>query len=208
MKKILLVLILLLPQLGFSSGGHSGGHGAHVHVGAYFRSDGTYVQSHYRTAPDGTKLNNWSHIGNVNPYTGKVGTNTDDSPNYIRGSGGYSSGSYSPSYSTGYSSAPQHSYRTFAISERTILFVDNSTIKSYVVTPFIFTAGWVSIGNANELWLVNCTYQEYTIKRTEWTDGTYQEYKGDKSITTYVPKNDTYYPIVEHICQKGNNPTG
>ena len=39
----------------------------------YVRSDGTYVQGHYRTAPDNTRLNNWSTQGNSNPYTGQKG---------------------------------------------------------------------------------------------------------------------------------------
>lgn len=32
-----------------------------VHVDGYFRDDGTYVQEHYRTAPDGIKENNLSY---------------------------------------------------------------------------------------------------------------------------------------------------
>lgn len=47
---------------------------ADVYVEGYFRSDGTYVESHYRSAPDGEFNNNWSTEGNVNPYTGKEGT--------------------------------------------------------------------------------------------------------------------------------------
>ena len=32
------------------------------------------VKSHARSAPNKTKKDNWSTIGNVNPYTGKKGT--------------------------------------------------------------------------------------------------------------------------------------
>lgn len=39
----------------------------------YMRKDGTYVQPHYQTAPDNTRLNNYSTQGNVNPYTGQAG---------------------------------------------------------------------------------------------------------------------------------------
>lgn len=53
------------------SGGTSTGS---VHVRGYTRKDGTYVQPHHRSAPDGRKSNNWSTRGNVNPYTGKPGT--------------------------------------------------------------------------------------------------------------------------------------
>ncbi|WP_147406486.1 hypothetical protein [Pseudomonas reidholzensis] len=45
-----------------------------VYVGAYTRSDGTHVQAHYRSAPDGNLGNNWSTLGNINPYTGEPGT--------------------------------------------------------------------------------------------------------------------------------------
>jgi hypothetical protein len=45
-----------------------------VRVRGYYRKDGTYVQPHYRSNPDGNPYNNWSTKGNINPYTGKVGT--------------------------------------------------------------------------------------------------------------------------------------
>lgn len=49
-----------------------------VWVSGYTRSNGTYVQGHYRTSPDYTRNNNWSTQGNVNPYTGKAGTQPRD----------------------------------------------------------------------------------------------------------------------------------
>lgn len=60
-----------------------------VHVRGYFRSDGTYVQPHYRSAPNRTTLDNWSTRGNVNPYTGQVGTR-DPYPQPTRPYTGYS----------------------------------------------------------------------------------------------------------------------
>lgn len=45
-----------------------------VYVNGYTRNDGTYVSGHYRSAPNHTKSDNWSQVGNVNPYTGKAGT--------------------------------------------------------------------------------------------------------------------------------------
>lgn len=48
--------------------------GAIVDVRGYFRRDGSYVPPHKRTVPDGNFDNNWSTVGNVNPYTGKPGT--------------------------------------------------------------------------------------------------------------------------------------
>jgi hypothetical protein len=42
-----------------------------TYVKGYYRNDGTYVQPHYRSAPDSNRMNNYSYPGNVNPYTGQ-----------------------------------------------------------------------------------------------------------------------------------------
>lgn len=47
---------------------------ADVYVRGYYRSNGTYVQPHHRSNPDGNVWNNWSTYPNVNPYTGSLGT--------------------------------------------------------------------------------------------------------------------------------------
>ncbi|WP_181106232.1 hypothetical protein [Xanthomonas arboricola] len=47
---------------------------AQTRVNGYHRADGTYVQPHYRSAANSTTLDNYSTRGNVNPYTGKLGT--------------------------------------------------------------------------------------------------------------------------------------
>lgn len=47
---------------------------ASVRVRGYFRKDGTYVQPHYRSNPDGNPYNNYSFPGNTNPYTGETAT--------------------------------------------------------------------------------------------------------------------------------------
>ena len=69
---------------------------AQVHVRGYRRKDGTYVRPHVRSSPNGTKADNWSTKGNVNPYTGEPGRR---SPTYSGGSAfRYSpTQSYSPS---------------------------------------------------------------------------------------------------------------
>lgn len=45
----------------------------HVWVNGYYRNDGTYVRSHYRTLANETVNDNFSALGNVNPYTGELG---------------------------------------------------------------------------------------------------------------------------------------
>ena len=47
---------------------------ARVDVRGYFRKDGTYVPPHKRTEPDASVDNNWTTLGNTNPYIGKPGT--------------------------------------------------------------------------------------------------------------------------------------
>ena len=40
----------------------------------HYRENGSYVQPHYRTNSNNTRLDNYSTRGNVNPYNGRVGT--------------------------------------------------------------------------------------------------------------------------------------
>lgn len=47
---------------------------ADKYTSGYVKRDGTYVQGHYSTSPNGSKLDNYSTRGNVNPYTGQAGT--------------------------------------------------------------------------------------------------------------------------------------
>ena len=75
---------------------------ADVYVNGYVRSDGTYVQPHYRSQADGNFYNNWSTYPNINPYTGQTGTWHTSPYSYGHGSFGGSSSyrSYSPSRSS------------------------------------------------------------------------------------------------------------
>ena len=51
---------------------------AQVAVKGYYRKNGTYVQPHMRSSPDGNPYNNYSYPGNTNPYTGKIATGNPD----------------------------------------------------------------------------------------------------------------------------------
>ncbi len=55
----------------------------------YYRSDGTYVQGHYKTRSNNTNHDNYSTYGNSNPYTGTSGSRARDysSSAYSYGSG-------------------------------------------------------------------------------------------------------------------------
>ena len=73
---------------GHSSGGHlSSGHAASSRAGSspgvhsvrgYTKKNGTHVAPSHATNPNGTKRDNLSSKGNVNPYTGKAGTKDAD----------------------------------------------------------------------------------------------------------------------------------
>lgn len=67
MRYILIALIVCINLI------HAQTNSKHVQVRGYNRSDGTYVQPHMRTAPNNTNSDNFSTIGNTNPYTGQPG---------------------------------------------------------------------------------------------------------------------------------------
>lgn len=72
-----LIRFLILALL-FSFPASGKGRGGKVRVDGHYKKNGTYVAPHYRTTPNGTKNDNWSTIGNVNPYTGDAGTKNPD----------------------------------------------------------------------------------------------------------------------------------
>ncbi len=70
-----------------------------TYVSGYTRSNGTYVQGYYRTTPNYTRNDNYSTVGNVNPYTGSYGTKPAD--NYYVAPSTYSTPTYSTPVYTG-----------------------------------------------------------------------------------------------------------
>ena len=66
MKRI--IIFILLAMFALSSVAF-----ADVYVRGHYRNDGTYVNPHWRSDPDGNPDNNWSRKGNVNPHTGEEG---------------------------------------------------------------------------------------------------------------------------------------
>lgn len=74
----------------------------HVKVNGYHRSNGTYVEPHYRTAPNSTNMDNFSTSGNINPYTNEIGTiPKDNNINYGINNVSYNA-VYFPSNKTNY----------------------------------------------------------------------------------------------------------
>ena len=69
MKKSITLLAAVILTLGSSLQAQN-----YTYVNSYTRADGGYVSGHYRTVADGHSGNNWSYSGNVNPFTGRVGS--------------------------------------------------------------------------------------------------------------------------------------
>ncbi len=65
-------IVVLCSALAFAGAAVAKG-GSHA-VKGYVKKDGTYVAPTVATNPNGTKLDNYSTKGNVNPYSGKAGT--------------------------------------------------------------------------------------------------------------------------------------
>ena len=72
-----------------------------VYTRGYYRSNGTYVQPHYSSRPDGNLYNNYGTQGNINPYTGAAGTRSPYPS--------YSTPTYRSPYST-YGTTPRRRY--------------------------------------------------------------------------------------------------
>lgn len=69
---VALAISLLAPTSVEAKGSHS--------VRGHVTKKGTYVAPHRSTNPDSSRSNNWSSKGNVNPYTGKKGTQDPSRP--------------------------------------------------------------------------------------------------------------------------------
>jgi hypothetical protein len=75
MKKLIFAAALVLAATGaqaqnFGTGSNSRSHSVQGHT----TSSGTYVQPYVATNPNSTQRDNFTATGNVNPYTGSVGT--------------------------------------------------------------------------------------------------------------------------------------
>lgn len=67
MNKLLLIAMFICLSISPASA-------RNTQVKPYSRSNGSFVMPHNRTAPDNKVFNNYSAKGNINPYTGKMGT--------------------------------------------------------------------------------------------------------------------------------------
>ena len=69
-------------SLGTFGGSSQSGYGTNPnsdYVSGYTRGDGGYVNGYYRTAPNNTDRDNYSTLGNLNPWTGEEGSRSPQS---------------------------------------------------------------------------------------------------------------------------------
>ena len=100
-----------------------------TYVSGYTNSNGTYVQGYYRTTPNTTRNDNYSTVGNTNPYTGSAGTKPTDS--YYVAPSTYSA----PSYGTStYYSTPTYSNSTpvYTGSRGGQYYINSNGNKTYI----------------------------------------------------------------------------
>jgi hypothetical protein len=150
MKKLLFIAAMFLSSLNSFSQ-------KTTQVKSYYRSNGTYVESHYRTTPNYTRDDNFSTIGNINPYTGVYGTKE----------GGLNSSYYSSSSSysmpCNYYSAPtfsnSYSLPTYSLPSY------NSINSSLYTTPSFYSTPSYSIPNYNS---INSSLYSTTKLYTYW----------------------------------------
>jgi hypothetical protein len=90
MGKLILAAIALMGCTGIASAQSRGGYGSSGSYGTgsnpsshgtsgYTTPQGTYVQPHQQTNPNGTQYDNYNSRGNQNPYSGQTGNR---SPKY------------------------------------------------------------------------------------------------------------------------------
>lgn len=60
MKKLIVLAIIATLAAASTAFAASYGKPGDVHVDGYYRSNGTYVNEHYRTQPDGNQYNNYN----------------------------------------------------------------------------------------------------------------------------------------------------
>jgi hypothetical protein len=159
MKTLLLWSLLALALVPFVSD-------AVVSVKGYYRKDGTYVQPHYRSNPDGNPYNNWSFPGNTNPYTGETATGAPNAylNNYY---GGSSSGATLPSYPAPTATpipAASPSIYSYSVAGVKPHHTISSTVKNWVDSKSSELCSTVFAGTQ----FTDCISYRYTADLYEW----------------------------------------
>jgi len=152
---------------------------AQVKVNGYYKKDGTYVQPHYRSNPDGNPYNNWSFPGNTNPYTGKTATGNVDTylENYYKNNTG-----------------SNNNYSNYNYNSTTSYIKSNSPVKTGNL--IVFTN--ISSGGKTYVY-VDGNYEGFLNKYFKWGSPSIAGEDGTISLKVSVG-----YHTVQAIDDEGN----
>ena len=143
-------------------------------VKGYFRKDGTYVQSHHRTNPNGTNVDNYSTEGNTNIWTRKPGwIQPDNKP--------------LPSYSPPTYIAPPYTPKIEYTTNRNVDAAPTTPVTTAVPTTYNFSTnsynspswsdGYYDLSAGNRVINYTNGRDEFNVaaplKITYWKDRTY-----------------------------------
>lgn len=194
-------LFLIILSISFSVQIYS-----QVRVSGYYRKNGTYVQPHYRSSPDGNPYNNWSYPGNVNPYTGKVATGNPSTYlyNYYNRSSTYtptytypSTSTYTPTYTTptysnpnSYNNNTSSTYKTYYVSASNLNVRTGPSTSSSVITTLTYKDDVEIVSYADYPWyMVKVRYYDISNYSYKTTYG----YAHSSYLSNTYPTTDNNY---------------
>ena len=153
-----------------------------TYVKGYTKKNGTVVMPHYRSSPDKTKSNNWSTKGNINPYTGKMGTKSPYNNYETNTSYPYES------YKTGTTTQPSMNTKsTITAPNGQTPLMNNSTLGNSNLMNNTMQGSNNSIGNDtnNPSYKLNYSnYKDYSDTQTETNKASYVDTDADSADET------------------------
>lgn len=153
---------------------------AQVKVSGYYRKDGTYVQPHERSNPDGNPYNNYGYPGNYNPNTNEISTGDPNTylENYYKNNSSSrsatnsnsSSGSSSwPSYNTTYD-FPKIDYniKKYYVTGNSVNLRSGPSTKYAILTTLSYNDELEVLENTNATWMkVKVSYFDFNTNSTK-----------------------------------------
>lgn len=165
-----------------------------VWVDGYYRSDGTYIIGHYRSAPNGNPYDNFSFPGNTNPYTGKTATGSPDT--YLKNYYGNSSSTngttyYVSSISLNVRSGPSTNYSVLTSLSYgdDVQVIETSNLYWYKVKVGS-TIGYVNSSNLTFTSPLLTKNDYYSTPSTNYSNTNYNNYTN--STSSY--NSNSYHP--------------
>ncbi len=134
-------------------------------VNPHFRKNGSFVEGHYRTNRNNTPWDNYSTIGNYNPYTGKAGWIYPKIPSYGYTTPSYDWYAYSEYIPNWYSYGKKRIsiYTNFGMASKIKVFINNQFAGT---TQLNFPGGSPSCGQYGTM-TTNCDNGVFQISAVD-----------------------------------------